>query len=126
MAMPGSKAAGGTREVPRGLGLGCWEFSDIGSGAPPDEPSIKMIRAAWDMGLTHFDTAQSYGDGHSESVVGAALEGIRGTVHRLQVPCGGQAIDDQRGGAISEAAEARMGRSVLRALARARGSTSGP
>lgn len=64
-----------TREgVPPGLGLGCWEFSDIGSGSPDDENSIRIIRAARDMGIVHFDTAQSYGDGHSENVVGRALE----------------------------------------------------
>ena len=62
------------RPIPPGLGLGCWEFSDIGSGRPDDESSIRVIRAARDLGITHFDTAQSYGDGQSESVVGRALE----------------------------------------------------
>jgi myo-inositol catabolism protein IolS len=64
--------------IPPGLGLGCWEFSDIGSGPPDDETSICIIRAARDMGITHFDTAQSYGDGHAESVVGRALVPFRG------------------------------------------------
>jgi myo-inositol catabolism protein IolS len=66
------------KAVPPGLGLGCWEFSDIGSGRPDDEGSIGIIRAARDMGVVHFDTAQSYGDGHSESVVGRALEPSEG------------------------------------------------
>ena len=68
----------GAWSVPPGLGLGCWEFSDIGTGQPPDEESVRTIRAARDLGITHFDTAQSYGDGHSERVVGAALEGVAG------------------------------------------------
>jgi len=59
--------------VPRGLGLGCWELSDIGSGRPDDARSIGIIRAAREMGIVHFDTAQSYDDGHSESVLGRAL-----------------------------------------------------
>jgi myo-inositol catabolism protein IolS len=71
---------GGFRTMPPGLGLGCWEFSDIGTGAPRDEESIRTIREARDMGIVHFDTAQSYGDGHSESVVGAALEGAPGVL----------------------------------------------
>jgi len=60
--------------IPRGLGLGCWEFSDIGTGKPDDAKSIDIIQAAFDNGIKHFDTAQSYGDGHSETVVGKALE----------------------------------------------------
>jgi len=74
----GSDKGAGARSVPPGLGLGCWEFSDIGTGQPRDEESIQTIRAARDRGIVHFDTAQSYGDGHSESIVGAALEGVAG------------------------------------------------
>jgi aryl-alcohol dehydrogenase-like predicted oxidoreductase len=59
--------------IPPGLGLGCWEFSDIGSGPPEDSASIAIIRAARGLGIRHFDTAQSYGDGHAEKVVGQAL-----------------------------------------------------
>jgi myo-inositol catabolism protein IolS len=64
--------------VPTGLGLGCWEFSDIGAGAPEDEASMRIIRAAWERGVRHFDTAQSYGNGHSERVVGEALASADG------------------------------------------------
>lgn len=71
--MKGSRRTDSHPVLP-GLGLGCWEFSDIGSGRPDDDASIRIIRAARDMGIVHFDTAQSYGDGQSESVVGRALE----------------------------------------------------
>ena len=65
--------------VPRGLGLGCWELADIGAGRPDDARSIGIIRAAREMGIVHFDTAQSYDDGHSESVLGRALAGDPGS-----------------------------------------------
>jgi myo-inositol catabolism protein IolS len=67
-------AGGPVLEIPRGLGLGCWEFSDIGDGRPDDEMSVAVIAAARRLGITHFDTADGYGDGQSETVVGRALE----------------------------------------------------
>lgn len=65
----------GQLEVPKGLGLGCWEFSDIGSGAPDDEHSIEVIHSAARLGVRHLDTARDYGNGHSERVVGRAVRG---------------------------------------------------
>ncbi len=68
-ASPATPAA----TVPPGLGLGCWQFGDMG-GAPSDAPaSISLIREAWDQGIRHFDTAQGYGAGRSEEVVGEAI-----------------------------------------------------
>ncbi len=64
----------GQRDIPPGLGLGCWESGDIGAGRPDERAAIGLIRAAREMGILHFDTAQTYDDGHSESVVGLALE----------------------------------------------------
>ncbi|MGA2974571.1 MAG: aldo/keto reductase [Spirochaetia bacterium] len=69
----GSLPSKALSDIPPGLGLGCWEFSGIGTGPPDDEASIRIIRAARDMGVTHFDTAQGYGEGHAESVVGETL-----------------------------------------------------
>jgi myo-inositol catabolism protein IolS len=60
--------------IPKGVGLGCWEFGDMGSGTPDEEKSIALMRAAHGLGVVHFDTAQDYGAGHSEEVVGRALE----------------------------------------------------
>jgi myo-inositol catabolism protein IolS len=59
--------------VPSGLGLGCWAFGDMGGG-PSDAPaSIALIRDAFQLGIRHLDTAQDYGNGRSEEVVGAAI-----------------------------------------------------
>jgi myo-inositol catabolism protein IolS len=66
--------------IPRGLGLGCWEFSDIGTGKADDQNSLSVLHAASELGVTHYDTARSYGDGQSENVVGLALQKVSGPV----------------------------------------------
>jgi aryl-alcohol dehydrogenase-like predicted oxidoreductase len=55
------------------MGGGGWQFS---WGAQDDADSIAAIRAAVDAGINWVDTAAVYGLGHSEEVVGKALEGI--------------------------------------------------
>ena len=57
------------------LGIGCWQFGDIGSEIVPESVSLGVINAALAAGVNHFDTAQDYGAGRSESVVGRALAG---------------------------------------------------
>ena len=42
-----------------------------------DAETSAAVRAALDAGVTTFDTAEIYGDGHSEEILGAALEGVR-------------------------------------------------
>lgn len=59
------------------LGLGCWSFGGTGTDKPDDSLSVDIIRRALDMGITHLDTAQDYGAGHSETVVGQAVENVR-------------------------------------------------
>lgn len=63
------------------LGLGCWAiggpFSMFGKsdgwGDVDDETSIRALRTALDLGVTFFDTADAYGTGHSERVLGKAF-----------------------------------------------------
>jgi aryl-alcohol dehydrogenase-like predicted oxidoreductase len=45
-----------------------------------DNESVKAIHAALDLGVTLIDTAPSYGWGHSEEVVGKAIQGVRDQV----------------------------------------------
>jgi aryl-alcohol dehydrogenase-like predicted oxidoreductase len=62
------------------LGLGCMGLS-FAFGPPTDRPeAIKLIRAAYDRGVTFFDTAEAYGPGLNEEVVGEALERMRDQV----------------------------------------------
>jgi aryl-alcohol dehydrogenase-like predicted oxidoreductase len=62
------------------LGLGCMGLS-FAFGPPTDRPeATKLIRAAYDRGVTFFDTAEAYGPGLNEEVVGEALEPMRDQV----------------------------------------------
>ena len=46
-------------------------------GHQDDEESVRAVHAALDVGINFFDTAEGYGRGHSEDVLGRALEGRR-------------------------------------------------
>ena len=60
------------------LALGTWGFSSAKIWGPnDDEQSIKTIKTALDEGITVFDTAERYGNGHAEEVLGKALKGVR-------------------------------------------------
>jgi aryl-alcohol dehydrogenase-like predicted oxidoreductase len=61
------------------IGVGCLGMSD-GYGAPRSEDrkeSIATIRAALDSGVNLLDTADFYGSGHNEMLIGEALQGRR-------------------------------------------------
>lgn len=47
---------------------------------PDDGEAISLIRAAFDLGCTFFDTAEAYGAGHNEELVGRALAPLRDRV----------------------------------------------
>jgi aryl-alcohol dehydrogenase-like predicted oxidoreductase len=55
------------------IGGGNWEFA---WGHQDDEQSIAAIHAGLDQGINWIDTAAVYGLGHSEAVVGRAIEGL--------------------------------------------------
>jgi aryl-alcohol dehydrogenase-like predicted oxidoreductase len=54
------------------IGLGCLSFGGI-FGATDTATSLRCLDAAWDYGITFFDTANIYGMGVSESVIGEWL-----------------------------------------------------
>ncbi len=58
------------------IGLGCMGMSEW-YGPTDDEESRDTIKAAFDMGLNFFDTADVYGNGHNETLLGKAVKGIR-------------------------------------------------
>ncbi|HXD17042.1 MAG TPA: aldo/keto reductase [Vicinamibacterales bacterium] len=68
------------------LGLGCMSMSQH-YGARDDDESIRAIHRALDLGVTFFDTAAIYGDGHNETVVGRGL-GARRKQVVLATKCG--------------------------------------
>ncbi|MDE2361312.1 MAG: aldo/keto reductase [Hyphomicrobiales bacterium] len=58
------------------IGLGCMSLAGV-YGAADDRESEKLIHHAIDCGVNHLDTADMYGWGHSESIVGRAIKGRR-------------------------------------------------
>jgi aryl-alcohol dehydrogenase-like predicted oxidoreductase len=77
------------------MGLGCWAIggpfqsgpgchyptgAPLGWGEVDDGESVRAIHCALDSGITFFDTADAYGTGHSETVLGQALKGRREAV----------------------------------------------
>ncbi|MGN7871409.1 aldo/keto reductase [Paracoccus sp. 22332] len=62
------------------LGMGCMGLS-FGYGPPMNrDAAIALIRAAVERGVTFFDTAEAYGQGENEDLVGEALAPHRGEV----------------------------------------------
>ena len=62
------------------IGLGCMGMSQS-YGVPMETPdAVRLIRAAFERGVTFFDTAEVYGPYKNEEVVGEALEPIRDQV----------------------------------------------
>src|SRR2546430_15273301 len=83
-----TRSLGRSRIQVSGLGFGCWAIGGplwergkpLGWGEVDDAESIRAIHAALDLGVTFFDTANVYGAGHSERILGRALAGRRDRV----------------------------------------------
>nr|WP_127892312.1 aldo/keto reductase [Streptomyces sp. S10(2018)] len=70
----------GRLDVPR-IGLGVMGMSAFYTGAGRDEAeSIRTIRRAVDLGVTHLDTAEVYGPYVNEELLGRAIKGRRDEV----------------------------------------------
>ncbi len=85
------------------LGLGCyaiggqfrvengkhWGWTEV-----DDNESIRAIHTALDMGVNFLDTAQAYGCGHSERVIGKAIKGRRDKI--ILATKFGKVVDEQK------------------------------
>jgi aryl-alcohol dehydrogenase-like predicted oxidoreductase len=83
--MPMQRVLGHSEIAVSALGMGCWAIGGPflmdgkpdGWGAVDDAESLRAIQRAIDLGVTFFDTADVYGTGHSEQVLGKAIKGHR-------------------------------------------------
>lgn len=59
------------------IGQGTWM---IEGGREKEQRAVEALRAGMDLGLTHIDTAEMYGDGRAEELAGEAIAGRRAEV----------------------------------------------
>lgn len=65
------------------LGLGCMGMSEF-YGAHDDAESLATLHEAFELGVRHFDTADTYGAGHNEQLLGRFLAEL-GPARRAEV-----------------------------------------
>ena len=74
-----TRALGATGLRTTSLGLGCAKFGSVLAGQSRSD-WLALARDAFDLGIQHFDTADIYGQGDSERLLGEALRPFRGQV----------------------------------------------
>jgi len=62
------------------VGLGTSQFANPGWGYGPGYRPHDLVRRALALGITHFDTSDFYGAGHSERILGAVLGDVEGVL----------------------------------------------
>jgi aryl-alcohol dehydrogenase-like predicted oxidoreductase len=97
------------------LGFGCMGLSFAYGPATEKQQAISMIRAAFERGVTFFDTAEAYGPYINEEIVGEALEPMRDKVviatkfgFENGLPAQGTNSKPERIRAVAEAALKRL------------------
>ena len=58
------------------VGFGTWELGGMEWGDISDEDALVVLRHAYDQGITFYDTANVYGPGRSEELLGQAFAGM--------------------------------------------------
>lgn len=92
------------------IGYGVMGFSHGYGVLPPKEDAIQMIRVSYDLGCTFFDTAEGYGAGANEELLGEALAPIRKHVviaTKLHIRSG-------EGGSLNQQINSRLDSSLKR------------
>jgi len=70
-----SRKLGQSRLSVSAIGLGCMGLSEFYGDPTQESEAIDLLRRAVDLGITHFDTAEIYGQGHNEHLLGKAFAG---------------------------------------------------
>lgn len=73
--MVGKRQLGGRSVNP--VGLGCMSLSWAYGTPPSEDYAVQLLNRALDLGYDHLDTANIYGLGHNETLLGKALQGRR-------------------------------------------------
>ena len=55
------------------IGLGCMGLSEFYGEPTQESEAINLLHRAVDLGITHFDTAEIYGQGRNEQLLGKAF-----------------------------------------------------
>lgn len=76
------RTLGRTGKQVSALGFGCWAIGGNSYGSTDDRESQQALSFAFDQGINFFDTADIYGEGHSETLIG---ETFRESSKRLKV-----------------------------------------
>ena len=103
--------------------LGCGNFGGVGSapwlfGQGTSQPdALRLLDAAWDLGITTLDTADAYGGGRSEEYIGAWLA-TKGPDVRDRVVIATKTFNPMAEGADRGLAAARIRRQVETSLRR--------
>jgi aryl-alcohol dehydrogenase-like predicted oxidoreductase len=75
-----TRALGKDGLVVSAIGYGCMGLEAVYGPATDRQEGVRLIRAAFERGVTHFDTAEAYGPFTNETLVGEALAPIRDQV----------------------------------------------
>jgi len=62
------------------IGFGTWGIGGSAYGDVDDNESRRVLKSAFELGITFYDTADLYGDGHSEELLGEVFAGRRDQV----------------------------------------------
>lgn len=96
------------------VGYGIMGFSHGYGTLPSKEEAIRLIRMSYDLGCTFFDTAEGYGDGDNEALLGEAVKPFREKAviaTKINPIC---SITDSKKGTLAEQVEARLDVSLQR------------
>lgn len=97
------------------IGMGCMGFSHAHGDPAPREECIAMMLKANELGVTLYDTADVYANGHNEILVGEALAPIRDKVQILtKFNPEVNPVSDSKNGTVEEQIEARCDASLKR------------
>src|SRR4051812_37518743 len=69
-----SRPFGPARTLVSEVGLGTWQLGGAEWGDVAEADALAVLRTAYDAGVTFFDTADIYGSGRSETLIGQFLK----------------------------------------------------